>query len=381
MTDTLRHVVIAYETEEAAAARLVAHGFSTEIAAEIAVYLAQSTDLPAFMPEIGAALAAEGISVAFVELDDLPRALDRPGFDAASALLWNLTDGIRYYRGSSVPALGRLLGVPRYGSSATAQHICQDKFLSLSAAHGAGLRCPPTLLLEGEATIGALGDLPPGGPYFVKPNTLGAKIGIFADSRCATLDEARTLSARLWERYRDRAVVQPFIEGDDVRVSFMDTGGGETGATFRDQLGIFRLARDANSETGGAFMTMKDNETLSGARDTEGTRGGFGAAREAAFVPTMRDLRADPADACIVAEIADAAERLARLMALAFVFSMDFRVDAAGQPVFLEFEVCPAVTIYDFQSYLRGVHRLSLGQALAKSFRLAHRRAGGMGGA
>jgi D-alanine-D-alanine ligase len=367
MTETLRHVVIAYETEAAAAARLVAHGFSTEIAAEIAVYLAQSTDLPAFMPEIGAALAAEGISVAFVELDDLPRALDRPGFDAASSLLWNLTDGIRYYRGSSVTALGRLLGVPRYGSSSTAQHICQDKFLSLSAAHGAGLRCPPTLLLEGTQTIGALGDLPPVGPYFVKPNTLGAKIGIFADSRCATLDEARTLSARLWERYRDRAVVQPFIEGDDVRVSFMDTG-----AKFRDQLGIFRLARDANSETGGAFMTMKDNETLSGARDTEGTRGGFGAAREAAFVPTMRDLRADPAHADLVATIEDAAERLARLMALAFVFSMDFRVDAAGQPVFLEFEVCPAVTIYDFQSYLRGVHGLSLGQALAKSFCLAH---------
>jgi D-alanine-D-alanine ligase len=376
MNAALRHVVIAYETEEAAAARLVAHGFPDAIAAEIAVYLAQSTDLPAFMPEIGAALAAEGISVAFVELDDLPRALDRPGFDAAASLLWNLTDGIRYYRGSSVPALARLLGIPRYGSSPTAQHLCQDKFLSLAAAKGAGLCCPPTLLLEGEATIGALGTLPPGGPYFVKPNTLGAKIGIFADSRCATRDEARARSVRLWQRYRDRALVQPFVGGDDVRVSFLDTGGA-----LREQLGIFRLARDSRSETGGAFMTMKDNETLSGARDTDGARGGFGASRSAAFVPSMQDLRADPAAAGAVAAIADAAERLARLAGLACVFSMDFRIDAAGQPVFMEFEVCPAVTIYDFQAYLRGVHGLSLGQALAKSFGLAHARESGVGGA
>ncbi|MGO9933925.1 MAG: hypothetical protein ACLPV8_19230, partial [Steroidobacteraceae bacterium] len=52
------------------------------------------------------------------------------------------------------------------------------------------------------------------------------------------------------------------VEGDDVRVSFMDLGRG-----FAEQLGIDRLVKDPASETGGAFMTMKDNETLSGARD------------------------------------------------------------------------------------------------------------------
>jgi D-alanine-D-alanine ligase-like ATP-grasp enzyme len=375
MNAKLRHAVIAYETEAAAQARLVAHGFPPDISAEIAVYLAQSTDLPAFMPEISEALAAEGIGVEFVELDDLTRALARPGFVATDSLLWNVNDGIRFYRGSAVPALARLLGVPRYGSSATAQHLCQDKFLSGAVAHAAGLPCPPTLLLEGAETLGRIGDWPEAGPFFVKPNALGAKIGIFADSRCATLDDARDRSARLWQRYRDRAVVQPFVPGDDVRVSFMATGGD-----VRAQLGIFRLAKDPRSETGGAFMTMRDNETLSGARDTSGARGGFGATREAAFVPTMEDLRADPSAAKTVDAIADAAICLYKAIGLADCFSMDFRIDLrTGKPVFLEFEVCPAVTIYDFQSYLRGMHRLSLGAALAKSFRLAHRRAGGMG--
>jgi D-alanine-D-alanine ligase len=359
---TLRHVVIAYETPEAATSRLIAHGYARDIAAEIAVYLAQSTDLPAFMPEISEALAADGISVAFVELDDLARALDRPGFVPADSLLWNLTDGIRFYRGSTVPALARLRGIPRYGSSPTAQHICQDKFLSGSTAYAAGLPCPPTKLLEGAEALGRIGAWPNSGPFFVKPNTLGAKIGIFADSRCATLDDARILSARLWDRYRDRAVVQPFVPGDDIRVSFMDTG-----RPFRAQVGIFRLAKNPGSETAGAFMTMKDNETLSG------------LTTDRAFVPTMLDLREDPAAAETVAVIEDAAERLARLLGLSDCFSMDFRVDSTGRPTLLEFEVCPAVTIYDFQSYLRGVHGLTLGEALAKSFRLAHRRAGGMG--
>jgi D-alanine-D-alanine ligase len=129
-------------------------------------------------------------------------------------------------------------------------------------------------------------------------------------------------------------------------------------------------------------MTMRDNETLSGARDTAGARGGFGAARPAAFVPAMVDMRADPSADPLVDAIARAATRLCRVIGLADCFSMDFRVDSrAGVPVFLEFEVCPAVTIYDFQAYLSARHGLTLGAALAASFRLAHARAFGPGDA
>lgn len=371
---TLRRAVIVYETEEAAAARLRGLGFAAAIAAEIAVYLAQATDLPEHMPTIAAALAHVGVAARFVALDALPPLLPELAAAAAETLVWNLTDGIRFYRGSSVPALARLAGIPTFGASATAQHVCQDKFASLALAAAAGLPCPPTLLLEGAACIGRIGEMPETGPYFVKPNTLGAKLGIFADSRCPTLDEAHARSARLRDRYGDRAVVEPYLAGDDVRVSFLDTGGA-----FRAQLGIYRLARDAAGETGGAFMTMRDNETLSGARDTDGSRGRFGAARDAVFVPRMTNLRTDPAPAAqrAVAAIEAAAERLATLLGLAGIFSMDFRVDADGRATFLEFEVCPAVTIYDFQTYLRETHATTLGPALARAFRIAHARHGG----
>ena len=97
---------------------------------------------------------------------------------------------------------------------------------------------------------------------------------------------------------------------------------------------------------------MKDNETLSGAKDTAGARGGFGLAHMAAFVPRMVDLReaTDQRSQRAVAGIIHSSARLARLVDLRDCFSIDFRIDAKGRPTF--FEVCPAVTIYDFQNYL-----------------------------
>jgi D-alanine-D-alanine ligase-like ATP-grasp enzyme len=367
----LSNVVIAFESEDAARRRLEAFGYPPGVAAEIAVYLAQSTDLPLFIDDITQPLAEKRIAAEFVEVDDLPARLIELAPLSDRTIVWTLNDGVRFYRGSSVPALARLEGFARFGSPAVAAHLCQDKFASLALASAAGLPVPPTRLMEGETEIAALGDWPkPDGPLFVKPNTLGAKIGIFADSLCRDLSEANDRARRIWERYRDRALIQPFVEGDDVRVSFMDLGG-----EFADQFGVERIAKDPASETGGAFLTMKDNETLSGARDTAGGRGGFGATRTAAFTPRMVDLRGETSEPSrrAVQRILDLSARFARLVGLRDVFSIDFRIDVDGQPTFFEFEVCPGVTIYDFQNYLRR-RGLSLGEALAKALHLAYAR-------
>ena len=368
----LLNAVIVFESEEAARRRLEAFGYPPNVAAEIAVYLAQSTDLPLFVDDIAQALRQSGIAAQFVALDDLPAQLMELAPLSDRTIVWTLNDGVRFYRGSSVPALARLQGFARFGSPATVAHLCQDKFASLALGYAAGLPVPPTRLMEGESEIAALGDWPkPAGRLFVKPNTLGAKIGIFADSLCHDLSEANDRARRIWERYRDRALIQPFVEGDDVRVSFMDLGG-----KFADQLGVERIVKDPASETQGAFLTMKDNETLSGARDTTGGRGGFGAARTAAFTPRMIDLSDDTSEisrralGCIL----DLSASLSRLIGLRDVFSIDFRIDAEGRPTFFEFEVCPGVTIYDFQNYLRRRRGLSLGQALAKALHVAYAR-------
>ena len=73
--------------------------------------------------------------------------------------------------------------------------------------------------------------------------------------------------------------------------------------------------------------------------------------------------------------IRDFSARLARLIGLRDLFSIDFRIGTEGRPTFFEFEVCPGVTIYDFQNYLsrRG---MTLGEALTKSMRIAYARRG-----
>ena len=373
---TLSTALIAYEAEEAARRRLEAFGYAPEIAAEIAVYLAQSTDLPGFVEEIAGALGKDGVEAWFTPLDELSLRLRDLKPRRPETIVWALTDGVRFYRGSAVPAVARLEGFAYFGSPSTAAHLAQDKFASLALASAAGLVVPPTLLMEGESEIAALGRWPgAAGPLFVKPNTLGAKIGILADSLCGSLAEAKQRAKWIEGRYRDRALIQPFVEGDDVRVSFMELGGD-----FAGQLGVERIVKNPASETGGAYLTMKDNETLSGAKDTAGTRGGFGLEHEAAFVPRMIDLREakDERSRRAVAGIIESSARLARLVGLRDCFSIDFRIDAEGRPTFFEFEVCPAVTIYDFQNYLarRGV---TLGVALAKAMRIAFERRRGLG--
>jgi D-alanine-D-alanine ligase-like ATP-grasp enzyme len=369
---TLSNVVIAFESEDAGRRRLETFGYPPDVAAEIAVYLAQSTDLPLFVDDIAQALRAKGIEAEFVALDDLSARLRELAPLRDRTIVWTLNDGMRFYRGSSVPALARLEGFARFGSPAPAAHLCQDKFASLALASAAGLAVPPTRLMEGDTEVAALGDWSkPAGPLFVKPNTLGAKIGIFADSLCGDRLEANDRARRIWERYRDRALIQPFVEGDDVRVSLMDLGGD-----LATQLGVERIVKDPASETGGAFLTMKDNETLSGARDTSGGRGGFGATHAGAFTPRMVDLREETSEQSrrALPRILELSARLARLIGLRDVFSIDFRIDAEGEPTFFEFEVCPGVTIYDFQNYLRRRRGASLGEALATALHVAYAR-------
>ena len=154
----LSTAVIAYETEEAARRRLEAFGYSAEIAAEIAVYLAQSTDLPQFEGEITEALAHDGIAAEFVSLDGLAQRLRDLAPQREETIVWALTDGVRFYRGSSIPALARLEGFARVRQPGDNGAPRPGQVRQPRARSAAGLAVPPTLLMEGEREIGALGD-------------------------------------------------------------------------------------------------------------------------------------------------------------------------------------------------------------------------------
>ncbi len=177
MAIPVRELVLIYEPEEACIKRLQAEGYDDRHALEISSYLAQSTDLAAEFDEIAAACNRRGLSFRPVELDQTPTLL--AGVDPAHSLMWTLTDGIAYFRGGAAPALARLYGLRTIGSDDTLFALCQDKFRSGAVLRALGLPAPEAGLVRDGRWI----TLPPASPsgYFVKPNRLGAKVGIWED--------------------------------------------------------------------------------------------------------------------------------------------------------------------------------------------------------
>jgi D-alanine-D-alanine ligase len=183
--------------------------------------------------------------------------------------------------------------------------------------------------------------------WFVKPNRLGAKIGIWPDSRCSDLDHALAISRRIHDAYSDDTIVQPYVSGRNVRASFLavdPTAGVEAlGVSFVD--------------SGGDFLTMAESMELYGEAGVAAKAGGN-------YVePRVVDVTDSQPDAD--AKIRDIADRLMRHLGLRDVFSMDLRVEADDTVHLIEFEVCPALPSFDFRSYCRSQWDMSLAEAMA----------------
>ncbi len=338
-------LILVYEPEAACLARLAAEGFAERHALEISSYLAQSTDLAPEFSAIEKACAGCGLDFLPLALDDAAKGLANRQAD--STLVWTLTDGIAYFRGSASPALARLNGLRTIGADDSLFALCQDKFRSGAVLSALDLPVP----LAGLASNGKWLAEPPASSrgWFVKPNRLGAKIGIWPDSHCETLDQVLELSRRVHEAYRDTVVVQPYVPGRNARASFLavrpDAGPEALGIVFVD--------------SGGDFQTMDDSMALYG--DT-----GAAAITEGRYCEPELLVVADTQPEA-AAKIRAVAVRLMQALGLRDVFSMDFRVEADDTVHLIEFEVCPGLPCFDFRAYCRSQWGLDLADAMAET--------------
>lgn len=345
MTADRGELVLVHEPEAACRARLEADGFAARHTSEIASYLAQSTDLAKEFSEIAAECDRLGLTFSPVELDAAAAALANR--DPKRTLVWTLTDGVAYFRGSAGPALARLGDFRTIGSDDSLFALCQDKFRSGAVLRVLGLPAPESGLAHDGEWIAE----PPASPsgWFVKPNRLGAKIGIWPDSRCSDLGHALELSRRVFAAYRDDVVVQPYVGGRNVRASFLAVEP----AAGPERLGI------AFVDSGGDFQTMQDSLALYG--DTGAAAKDEGRYAEPALQPV----------AATQARAAETIQRIAgRLIAglgLKDVFSVDFRVEADDTVRLIEFEVCPGLPCFDFRAYCGVEWGLTLPAAIART--------------
>jgi len=338
-------LVLVYEPEKACFDRLVANGYPAERATEISSYLAQSTDLAPEFDALAAACGKRGLTFKPVELDDAAPVLATA--DPETTLVWTLTDGIAYFRGGVAPALARLNGLRTIGADDALFALCQDKLRSGAVLGALGLPAPQAgLARNGEWLVE-----PPASSagWFVKPNRLGAKIGIWPDSRIRDLRHALELSRRVFAHYRDDVVVQPYLAGRNVRASFL----GVKPDTGIEALGIFFV------DSGGDFQTMADSMALYG--DTGQAAKDAGTYIEPELEPVGASQPA--ADQKIRA----IAQKLISGLGLKDVFSVDFRVEADDTVHLIEFEVCPGLPCFDFRDYCRKQWGMSLADAMAQT--------------
>lgn len=336
---------LVYEPEGACFDRLVADGFSARAAAEVSSYLAQSTDLAPEFEMISDACAARGIDFRAVELDDASQVL--AAADRDSSLVWTLTDGIAYFRGGAAPALARLNGLRTLGADDSLFALCQDKFRAGAVLSALGLPVPQAGLARGGQWLVEPPQSASG--YFVKPNRLGAKIGIWAESRCAKAADALALGQRVFEAYRDDVVVQPYVAGRNVRASFLalDPAAGP------QALGIVFV------DSGGDFQTMADSMALYGDTGNAAKSDGSYAEPELVDVASLQPRAAEA--------IGQIAARLMSALGLRDVYSLDFRVEADDTVHLIEFEVCPGLPCFDFRAYCQSEWRLGLAEAMAET--------------
>lgn len=335
-----RELLLVYEPEAACRAGLAAEGFSQRAIMEISSYLAQSTDIAPEFPQIAAECERRGIAFRPVALEDAAAVF--ASADPTRTLVWTLTDGIAYFRGSVAPGLARLAGLRTLGADDAAFALCQDKFRSGAVLAALALPVPAA----GLARDGRWIVPPPAAPggWFVKPNRLGAKIGIWPDSRCATEAQALELSRRIFTAYRDDAIAQAYVPGRNVRASLLDVSGRE---------GVAALEAWA-VDSGGDFQTMEDSLALYG---------------ETGAAAASAGRQNEPALAAVPAETLTAIRSISRTLhdglGLRDVFSMDLRVEDDGRLHLIEFEVCPGLPCFDFRAYLKARWGMTLAQAMA----------------
>jgi D-alanine-D-alanine ligase len=236
----------------------------------------------------------------------LARAAGGAGLSLDAALSIAEGEGSRN-REAWAPVLLEMLGVPTLGSDALTLSASLDKLWAKDIVAAAGVPTAPHASAECAAEAEAAGERL-GFPLFVKPRWEGTAKGIRRSSRVASAAELVAEVLRIARDYRQPALVEAFLPGPEYTVCVVGTPPRALPVLQRalergSGIGLHALAREA----GGALAHHAPGELTA-------------------------ELEAE------LAAHALAAFRALRCLDFARV---DFKLDAAGRPAFLEINPLP----------------------------------------
>jgi D-alanine-D-alanine ligase len=229
-----------------------------------------------------------------------------PPLDAA----WNIAEGHgSRNREAWAPVLLEMAGVPALGSDALTLSASLDKAWTRTLVAGAGVPVPAGAVADSPEEAKEL-EIPGGFPLFVKPRWEGTAKGIRPSSRVGDRAGLVREVARIVRDYEQPALVESFVPGAEYTLTLIGNAPPRA-------LPVLQRALEARTRIGLHAL------------EPHAPRGGW------------RHELPGILDAPLEAELA----RLARLawdaLACRDFARVDFRLDAAGRPVFLEINPLP----------------------------------------
>jgi D-alanine-D-alanine ligase len=208
------------------------------------------------------------------------------------------------------PVLLDMLGIPALGSDPLTLSLSLDKAWTKDVVGAVGVPVVPHLSLETAAQLEGAA-LPGPFPLFVKPRWEGTAKGIGAGSR---VEDRAALAERVaWvvERYQEPALVEPFLPGAEYTVTLV-------GNDPPDALPVLQRALEARTGIG---LHAVAASSPPGAALAHATPGGL--------------------DAALEARLGELARRAFAALRCRDFARVDFKLDAAGRPWFLEINPLP----------------------------------------
>lgn len=258
---------------------------------------------------IADAIRSHGHEVTLLEATrDLPSRLAAADVD----VVFNIAEGTGgRSRESWVPALLELMGIPYTGSDPSALAVTHDKAVAKRLVAGAGVRTPRFELMRRDT------DPVPyelGWPMVVKPVAEGSSKGVHAGSIVRTEAELRAQVRELTRRYEQAALVEAYLPGREFTIAVLE---GRT----RRMLPPMEIAHASRDEA--SVYSFADKLTPGGNVHYEFPTD---------LAPALRDA------------LWDSAGRAFDALGCRDVARLDFRLDAGGQPCFIECNPLPGLT-------------------------------------
>ncbi len=135
-------------------------------------------------------------------------------------IVFNISEGRGSYRSreAQVPAVLEMLGIPYTGSDPLCLSVCLDKPVTKKLVASDGIVTPRWFMIYPDEDI----DRAPWSsipfPVIIKPAFEGSSKGIRATSLVRDVPEAREEARRITRDYRQPAMVEEFIDGEEVTV-------------------------------------------------------------------------------------------------------------------------------------------------------------------